>query len=329
MITPRITALRLRLRHNGFHLLPLEGKVPYIKGWQEKFLITNDNEIRLWPRIYHLASNTGVLAKYTPGLDIDILIEAAAEAVEMLTREHFEERGDIHVRIGKPPKRLIILRTDEPFDKLHYVFKAPDGSEHKIEILGNGQQYVVDGIHPDTHKPYAWFGGELQTIKRQDLPYTRFDDAKEFINAARKLLAEEFGFVVTNASSNLQSNGGGAARVHTNGNGKDPQADVELITKALAVIPNTANTDWERWYTIGMAVWRATGGSAEGFAAWDGWSSKSPKYDADYTAQKWAAFFKSPPTKIGAGTVVHLARQVDPYWDRPWLGSKGNGHRGG
>jgi bifunctional DNA primase/polymerase-like protein len=143
MITREITMKRLRLRRNGFHLVPLEGKVPYIKGWQEKFLTTNENEIRcLWPEIYHLAANTGVLAKYTPGLDIDIMIEAAAEAVEMLAREHFEERGDIHVRFGKPPKRLIMLRTTEPFDKLYYVFKAPDGSEHKIEILCNGQQYV-------------------------------------------------------------------------------------------------------------------------------------------------------------------------------------------
>jgi hypothetical protein len=318
--------MRLQVRRNGFDLVPLEGKVPHIKGWQEKFLITNDNEIRLWPRIYHLAPNTGVLGKYTPGLDIDIMIEAAAEAVEMLAREHFEERGDIHVRIGLPPKRLIMLRTDEPFEKLFYVFKAPDGSEHKIEILGNGQQYVVDGIHPDTGKRYAWFGGELTSIKRQDLPYVRFEDAKEYINAAKKLLAEEFGLVVTNASSNLQSNGGGAPRVHANGGGKNPQADLSVIADALVIVPNTANTDWERWYTIGMAVWRATGGSEAGFAAWDAWSQKNAtKYDADTTTAKWLAFSRSPPTKIGAGTIVHLARQVDPYWDRPWLRSKGNG----
>jgi hypothetical protein len=324
-IPKETTMLRLQVRKNGFHGLPLEGKAPHIEKWQEKFLITNDVEIRLWPRIYHLAHNTGVLAKFAPGLDIDILIEAAAKAAEMLAREHFEERGDIHVRIGLPPKRLIMLRTDEPFEKLFYTFKAPDGSEHKIEILGEGQQYVVDGIHPDTHQPYRWFGGELATIKRQDLPYVRFEDAKEYINTARKLLAEEFGFVVTNASSNLQINGGGAACVHANGGGKDPQADPELIADAFAIIPNTADTDWERWYTIGMAVWRATGGSAEGFAAWDAWSRKSPKYNADNTAKKWAAFFKSPPTKIGAGTLVHLARQIDPFWDRPWLRSKGNG----
>jgi hypothetical protein len=326
MIAPETTALRLALRRNGFHPLPLEGKVPYIKNWQQKFLITNDAEIHFWSKVYHLAANTGLLSKFAPGLDIDILIEAAAIAVEMLAREHFEERGDIHVRIGLPPKRLLLLRTDEPFEKLFYVFRAPDGSEHKIEVLSNGQQYVVDGIHPDTGKPYAWFGGDLATIKREDLPYIRFEDAKGFINAARKLLEEEFKFVITSASSNLQTNGGGAPRVHTNGDGKNPQADPELIADALVIIPNTAS--WDGWARIGLAVFRATGGSEAGFKLFDRWSRKSPKYDADNTAQKWAAFFRSPPSSIGAGTIVHLARQVDPYWDRPWLRCKGNGHEG-
>jgi Primase C terminal 2 (PriCT-2) len=48
-----------------------------------------------------------------------------------------------------------------------------------------------------------------------------------------------------------------------------------------------------------MAVWRATAGSAEGFAAFDAWSKKNPsKYNARTTAEKWAAYFKSPPTRI-------------------------------
>jgi hypothetical protein len=329
-----VTALRLQACRNGFIPVPLYGKsVPVfgtnnarksLTGWTNLDRVTGA-QIKLWERLWPDATNTGYLARRAPGLDLDILIEAAVEAVETLAREHFEERGSIYVRFGLPPKRLIPLRTDEPFAKLYRTFKAPDGSEHKIEILGDGQQFVVDGEHPLTRKPYRWFGGELATIKRQDLPYVRFEDAKEFIDAATKLLAE-FGFVVTNASSNLQTNGGGAPRVQANSGGKNPQADPELIADALAIIPNTADTDWERWYTIGMAVFRATGGSPEGFAAWDRWSRKNAtKYDADNTTAKWLAFSRSPPTSIGAGTIVHLARQVDPYWDRPWLRSKGNG----
>jgi hypothetical protein len=194
-IAPEVTELRLQLRKAGFHPIPVKGKSPPGKAWETKFNTTTD-EIRLWgkPGFWHLASNTGILAKFAPGLDIDIMIEPAAKAVEMLAREFFEEHGDIYVRFGLPPKRLIPLRTDEPFTKLFRVFTAPDGSSHKIEILGDGQQYVVDGIHPDTNKPYGWFGADLKTIKRENLPYVRREDGERFLDAAVELLIRDFGF---------------------------------------------------------------------------------------------------------------------------------------
>jgi hypothetical protein len=53
-----------------------------------------------------------------PALDLDILNEEAARAVEDLARERFEEHGWFLVRIGKAPKRAIIFRTNTPFHKL-------------------------------------------------------------------------------------------------------------------------------------------------------------------------------------------------------------------
>jgi Primase C terminal 2 (PriCT-2) len=91
-----------------------------------------------------------------------------------------------------------------------------------------------------------------------------------------------------------------------------PEADIGIVAAALAVIPN--DNGWETWNRIGMATWRATGGNAEGFAAFDTWSRKSKKYDAADTAAKWAAYFRSPPTQIGAGTIIHLADEADPGW---------------
>src|SRR5262249_18842261 len=109
-----LATLRLDLRKAGYHPLPIEGKKPPMTEWEKK-LDTTDAEIRLWSKTWHLALNTGIIAKFTPALDIDILDEEAAEAIEGLAREHFEERGDILVRVGLAPKRLIPLRTDEPF----------------------------------------------------------------------------------------------------------------------------------------------------------------------------------------------------------------------
>jgi hypothetical protein len=314
MTIPDVTALRLQLRAAGFSPLPTEGKAPPMNGWTDK-LDASDDEIRLWPKTWHLARNTGILAKFAPGLDIDITIEAAAKAIEALAREHFEERGNILVRIGKPPKRLIPLRTDEPFAKHSRVLVAPDGSTQKLEVLCDGQQYVVDGIHPETKRPYGWHGGALHTTKRDALPYVRRNDMVTFLDAAARLLVEDFGFTEKSASGQ-QTNGGEPHEA-----GEEPRAPPERITAALAVIPNDA--DWDGWNAVGMAVWRATGGSAEGFAAFDAWSKKSPKYNARTTAEKWATLFKSPPTHIGAGTIFYLADDASPDWREEHEARKG------
>ena len=94
--------------------------------------------------------------------------QEAAEAVEALARDRFEEKGYILLRIGKAPKRAILFRTDAPFKKIQEFLISPDGSKEKIELLGDGQQLIVDGIHPDTGKPYAWFGGKPTETKRED-----------------------------------------------------------------------------------------------------------------------------------------------------------------
>jgi hypothetical protein len=92
-----------------------------------------------------------------------------------------------------------------------------------------------------------------------------------------------------------------------------PTADPKLVAAGVAVIPNS-DLGWEEWKIMGMAIWRATGGSADGFAIFDEWSRKSGKYDAANTEQAWAQITRSPPTRIGAGTIFHHANKADPGW---------------
>jgi hypothetical protein len=195
-----ILALRLKLLENGLDPVIVSGKVPVMNGWP--LLPLTAESLREWTYQYPSAINTGTRAKNTPALDIDIMHQEAAEAVEALARQHFAGRGAIHVRIGLPPKRLIPLRTDAPFRKLTRAFVTPvgaDGKPPKIEILGDGQQYVVAGIHPDTRKPYCWTNGagdmDVRDIKRDDLPLVTAEDCEAFLADAVKLLVEQFGFV--------------------------------------------------------------------------------------------------------------------------------------
>jgi hypothetical protein len=88
---------------------------------------------------------------------------------------------------------------------------------------------------------------------------------------------------------------------------------VELVAAALAVIPND-NLGWSDWNRIGMATWRATKGSDDGFAAFMAWSSKSNKHNADTTGERWRHFASSPPTEVSAGTLFYEAKKADPDW---------------
>jgi Primase C terminal 2 (PriCT-2) len=57
-----------------------------------------------------------------------------------------------------------------------------------------------------------------------------------------------------------------------------------------------------------MAFYAASDGSEEGFIAFDDWSAKSAKYDPRTVEERWHNYCRSPPSRIGIGTLVHLAR---------------------
>ena len=189
-----VTAIRQQLLRHGYSPLPLNGKAPTPKGWQQK-LETNPAEIDLWGTMWPNAVNTGILCRFTPCLDIDILDADAAAAVEQLVRERFEDGGYVLTRIGKAPKRAIPFRTQEPFAKIAVSLLAPNGdTSQKLEFLSDGQQVVVDGIHPDINKPYAWFGKSLLDVPHEELPYIRGAEAQQLIDDAAELLVAEHGY---------------------------------------------------------------------------------------------------------------------------------------
>jgi hypothetical protein len=206
-VRDRTTAHRKRLLAAGYRPLPVNGKAPPIVGWQD--ILATPTIIDRWIDQYPDATNTGLLTKTTPAIDIDIMHPEAAAAVEDLARDRFEERGYFLVRIGKPPKRALLLRTDEPFKKIVRSFSCPNSDpKHppKIEILGDGQQIVAAGIHPDTMKAYSWHGGEPGQIKREDLPYIREADACAFLDEAVALLTREFNFIESSAPARDNDN---------------------------------------------------------------------------------------------------------------------------
>src|SRR5215468_6229777 len=80
------TERRLQLRAAGFAPIPVEGKSPECRqGWNAT--LDTDAEIISWEGAHRHATNTGILTKFTPALDIDIKHPEAAEALEALAFE--------------------------------------------------------------------------------------------------------------------------------------------------------------------------------------------------------------------------------------------------
>ena len=205
------TAIRSLLSKGDFDPVPLRGKRPDMKeGWEwQKLFGATSEQFDIWKRTWPDAKNTGCLTRRMPTLDIDVTHQEAAEAIEALVRERYEEHGTVLVRIGKPPKRAIPFRTDEFFAGFKLALTAPDGSTHKLEMLSSGQQLVVHGIHPDTNKPYRWHGGKLGKTTRGELPYIREAEARELVDEIAALLVREFSFTVTGTGNGAGNGAGG------------------------------------------------------------------------------------------------------------------------
>jgi hypothetical protein len=223
MTPPEITALRLRIQAAGFDPIAARGKIPVLAAWQAKTFSADD--IKKWEIDFSYALDTGITCRRTPTFDIDILNPDAAAAIEDLVRERFGERGRLLTRTGMPPKRAIPFRTDAPFRKKMVLLTPPNGgSEQRIEFLGEGQQFLGFGIHPDTRKSYHWFGGEPGSIRHEELPSIGESEARQLVDDAVGLLVRDFGYTLASPHT---SNGGAA---QSNGERVDIEAEFASMT---------------------------------------------------------------------------------------------------
>jgi len=181
-------AYRLALVAGGYVPIPLNGKRPTNTAWQSD-VAPEESEIASWKTTCGNAFNTGILTKWTPAIDIDVTDGVVANAIADRAAELIDEDAPLLVRFGKHPKRAILFRTDEPFDKIRTSdFASLDGATHHVEILCNGQQLAAFGRHPETGNEYEWPNGAPGSIRQSELPLLTQAMAKQFVDAAADIM---------------------------------------------------------------------------------------------------------------------------------------------
>src|SRR4029453_12885655 len=113
-ILDQAVAVRKRLLRAGFLPIPATGKKILVDNWSD--IIATEGEIDTWFSRYPDATNTGVLTRTTPAIDLDVYDPDVAAELETLLFDMIGTRAA--VRFGQPPKRAILFRTDKSFKKI-------------------------------------------------------------------------------------------------------------------------------------------------------------------------------------------------------------------
>lgn len=296
-----VAALRARLWAAGFRPVGVVtgDKMPRIANWQERARRNPPADAEEPPRGDHL--NTGILCDGLRAIDVDIDdTEAAARIKDMA----LTMLGETIIRTrSNSPRCALVYRAAEDSPKKRTL----TGAAGKIEVLGHGQQLHAFGRHPSGVE-LQWHPEPPGAVTWASLPAVTENAIEAFLAAAAPIIGADIPSSKDNATT--------AADI-----GRDAESEATAdsldVAAALASIPNVDPADWEPWNNVGLAIWAATGGSEAGFHAWDGWSQRNPKYDAQMTRKQWEHYKSSPPNRTGAGKLFAMAARAQPGWMPP------------
>ncbi len=197
----------------------------------------------------------------------------------------------------------------------------PSGKPCRLEVLGEGQQFVAHAVHPETREPYRWVGDRgPHTIPRLELPELTEEQARAAV-AEFERYALEHGWRPYRRAEGVAKGlpAPAPAAGHKTLDADDWTTRLEkpplglsadTVRQKLALIP--AFEGYEDWLSIGAALHHEfqhdpdTG--LELFIEYSSWCSNFDEKECD---EKWRSFGRSG--EHGAKTarwIVKLANEV-------------------
>lgn len=288
VMEPHPSAVDAYLR-NGWALVPIppRSKAPIATGWNERTAVLKSS-VDLpagW--------NLGLAHAYSGTCAIDIDDYTASKIalgfVGIDLDALFTAPDAVTIDSGRPGHAKLIYAT--PFG-MALPSRKVTAAKYAVYDLrcatANGltvQDVLPPSLHPDTGQPYRWGGaGHWQRLPLLPVP---------LLTLWQSLLAEPEALdrqTVDQASD----------------------TDWTEIESAMTVLD--ANCGRDDWISIGFALHREN--HDRGFALWNEWSKKSPKYPGERAMQtQWKSFHADKATVVTLGTLFKLA--ADRGWKKP------------
>lgn len=263
-------------------------------------------------RWQEVGANIGLHAHSFPAIDIDcmdagLVAEIQATALRLL--------GPAPVRIGRAPKALLVYGTAQPFTRLRLHLRRGD-EKGLVEILGDGQQYLVAGVHPTTMKPYEWIGKPLhEWDPLDDLSLIDMAKAEAFLAEVEEVV-DILGWSCEREGKGRVAGENGLVQEHL------AAPSEEAVVEALTAIPNThANfPSRDAMNQVGYAVKASLGDAGlTHFIDWAMRYNEAPDFEGpelnspEWLEHEWDRM--APPFRVGWEWLAAQAKKLGGYSD--------------
>ena len=213
-------------------------------------------------------------------------------------------------------------RDPETGELAEWASELVEACNSYTEITPSGRGIRIIGthggfLHTPIHTPYKLPGGGHGEVFFRAARYVTVTGIH--LPGAATAMSDISGLVL-----DLLAKAGRQTAINTHeGPGKtreEAHAPLQDVVAALAAITNH-DVEYDDWVRVGLATYAATGGAGEGLEAFQRWSCKSQKHQDHECLRVWESFHKSPPRKIGFGSLYYLARASSPFFVAPtWRG---------
>ena len=248
------------------------------------------------------APNTGILARGHRVIDNDVDDPIKAAAIDAMIAEDLGP-APIRQRANSPRTlRLYRAAVGAPGKRI-----VPLGGHQKVEVLGNGQQFVVHGVHPS--------GARLEW--RDASP---FDTPRDELTAVTEeqiaaLLVKIYDQFATPEEKAKHAPGGTRDRSRSINGCCNTSSDTNMAAEAEAALADLPNDydDYNDWLRIGMSAFQA----GAPFEAWDRWCQRHSSYAAKRTRDAWTSFQQGGVRLVTPRTLFREVQNRIPEWIPP------------